>query len=151
MADPVRKQQIVAINGPYILTSAEKSPQTGAMPTPNLPSSGEATFALAKGEAGVLMGGVLRPATIANPALTVNFNTDRFTTSMDVNSASLQTGNAHLSANGTLDDKGLLASSAAASNMTVSGRLNSDGSQAGYLFEQSNSGIVGATTWQVQP
>lgn len=153
LQDPVRSKQIVAFNGPYILANAEKNPVTQALPTPQWPTGGEVSFKLDKGEVGVLSPDklTLRAASMNNPQLTVNFGTDRFTTSMDVNSTSLPDGYAHLSANGTLTDDSKLSSIASSSNMTVTGALNSDGTQAGYLFNQATTGIVGVATWQAQP
>lgn len=150
LRDPVRNKQIFTNNAVHVLATTEKT--QGVMPSPTLPSSGVVEFAMDKGEAVVVVAEKIRAANISNPKLTVNFDTSRFNTSLDVNSAALTNGTAHLNAEGTLGKTtGLLASSLNTSTMNVSGALSRNGSQAGYVFEQPSTGISGATSWQVEP
>lgn len=149
LRDQVKNKQIFTNNSVHVLATTQKT--QGVMPSPVLPATGNMEFVMDKGEAVVMVAEKVRAAEISNPKLAINFDTNRFNTSLDVNSTAL-TDTAHLNAEGTLSrSSGLLASSLVGSNMNVSGALSSTGSQAGYVFEQPATGISGATSWQAQP
>ena len=93
----------------------------------------------------------LQNATITDPKLSINFDNNTLDTTLNVKSDALTGGSVALNASGTVGSNAVLTSNAATSNMTVAGALSNDANHAGYVFEQTATGIVGATTWQVQP
>lgn len=145
--DPTRNRQIFAANGVHLIGSTEKV--AGSLPVPE-DHTGVVDFKLDAGEAVVHRGDRLIAASISNPGLQINFDTNRFDTRLDVTSAGLERGTEHLSAQGTLSDAGLLRSEVGVSNMSVSGAIDSSATQAGYIYEKSDVGISGATTWLAQ-
>lgn len=134
----------VAENSAYVLVGAVDNSSIGAR-------SGKWDFALDKGVAAVNVNGALQNATITDPKLAINFDNNTFDTSLNVKSDALTGGSVALNASGTVSSNVVLTGNAATSNMTVSGALSNDASHAGYVFEQTSTGVVGATTWQVQP
>ena len=134
----------VAENSAYVLVGAVDNSSIGAR-------SGKREFALDKGIAAVNVNGALQNATITDPKLSINFDNNTFDTTLNVKSDALTGGSVALNASGTVGSNAVLTSNAATSNMTVAGALSNDANHAGYVFEQTATGIVGATTWQVQP
>ena len=145
--DQTRNRQIFTANGVHLIGSTEKV--AGSLPIPQ-DRTGLIDFQLDKGEAVVQRGDRLIAATISNPGLQINFDTNRFDTRLDVTSAGLANGTEHLSAQGTLSETGLLRSATGASNMAVSGAIDSSATQAGYVFDKNDVGISGAATWLAQ-
>lgn len=145
--DPTRNRQVFAANTVHLIGSTEKV--AGSLPTPER-RAGVVDFKLDAGEAVVRRGDRLIPATISNPGLQINFDTNRFDTRLDVTSAGLDRGTEYLSAQGTLSEAGLLRSESGASTMSVSGAIDSSATQAGYIYEKNDVGISGATTWLAQ-
>lgn len=145
--DPARSKQVFNANTVYLLASKE------SLSAPNLPKDRKIAFTMDKGEATVRTGDILHSAEIVGkPELTVDTGTSRFNTKLTVNSANIANGTTNLEANGSLTaDTGKFNSSFLESNMTVKGAVNNDGTQAGYIFEQSSTGISGATSWVAQP
>ena len=135
-------EQVVAQNGEYWVGSNESN-------APNLPKTGSLSFALDKSVAAVRVGDTLKTAQVVDPTLAVNFDNNSFTTQLTVKSDALAGGSANLNAAGSVTGSNF-ASNADASNMVVAGALSNDGRQAGYVFDQAATGIVGATTWQAQ-
>ncbi len=139
--DPVKNKQIFAANQVYLLADGE----AGA---PQLPKSGKVTFALDKGEAGILAGDRLVSASISNASLEANFDNNRFKTGLTVNSDVLKNGAVALQAEGGLSPgSGVFRSDSVASNMNVSGAFSDNADHAGYEFSDPANNIVGVTTW----
>ena len=139
--DPVKNKQIFTANQVYLLADGE----AGA---PQLPKSGTVTFALDKGEAGVVSGSNLLPASISAASLEANFDNNRFKTGLTVNSAALKDGSVALTAEGSLlPDAGTFRSSSVNSTMNVSGAFSDGAAHAAYEFNDPKSNVVGATSW----
>ncbi len=145
--DPTRNRQVFAANSVHLIGSTEKV--AGSLPIPEK-RAGVVDFRLDAGEAVVRRGDRIIPATISNPALQINFDTNRFDTRLDVSSAGLERGTEYLLAQGTLGETGLLRSDSGMSTMSVSGAIDSSATQAGYIYEKNDVGISGATTWLAQ-
>lgn len=145
--DQARNRQVFTANNVHLIGSTEKV--AGSLPIPQ-DRTGLIDFQLDKGEAVVQRGDRLIAATISNPGLQIDFDTNRFNTRLDVTSAGLANGTEHLAAQGTLSETGLLRSASDASNMTVSGAIDSSATQAGYVFDKNDVGISGAATWLAQ-
>lgn len=145
--DPIRNRQVFAANSVHLIGSTEKV--AGSLPMPEN-RAGVVDFRLDAGEAVVRRGDRIIPATISNPTLQIDFDTNRFGTRLDVSSAGLDRGTEYLSAQGTLGETGLLRSESGTSNMSVSGAIDSSATQAGYIYEKNDVGISGATTWLAQ-
>lgn len=142
--DPTRNRQIFTANSVMLLASTESTP-------PSLPNSGVVNFRADGAEAHIVRGDSLREASVSNPALAIDFGTNRFNTRLDVSSSYLPNGTERLYASGTLDKQtGTLRDSLLDSNMSVSGRVADGASHAAYLFNQDNSGIVGAVRWAAE-
>lgn len=110
-----------------------------------LPTSEKFSFALGGSEAYVISSGKSLAASVTDPRLTIDFGQRVFDTSLTVTAAGASTA---LSAKGTVNSSGFLYSNAG--NTNVLGALNSDGTQAGYVFSRDldgNQSIRGATTW----
>lgn len=142
--DPARNRQIFTANSAMLLASTESG-------TPSLPNTGVVNFRVDGAEAHIMRGESLREASVSNPALAIDFGTNRFNTRLDVNSSYLPNGTERLYASGTLDKQtGTLRNSLLDSNMSVSGRVADGASHAAYLFNQDNTGIVGAVRWAAE-
>ena len=112
------------------------------------PASGRAHFQLNAYEAYIKRGTALEGAAISNPALVVDFDTQRFATRLDVHAGSLP-GPVHVVGGGDMSDAGLLRSDAD-SPSRLEGALAGEGKEAGLLFEyQVSPGVdaIGATHW----
>ena len=134
---------VVAENDEYAVVSTESTD------TVSTRQASSVDFKLDDSVAGVKTATGLQNAQVVNGNLNINFDTNAFNTQLEVASAALTDGNATLNAQGTLGTAGdTFASDAANSNMTVNGVVSADGSNAGYVFEQDTTGIIGATTWQ---
>ena len=135
----------VVENSVYVVSSTDTS-------AVNLPHTGNRSFTMDQGVAAVKVNGELKNATIVDPKLSINFDNNTFATSLSVKSEALTDGSANLNATGALTSSNAsFANDTATSNMVVAGALSGDGTHAGYVFEQTTTGVVGATTWQVQP
>lgn len=115
---------------------------------PQLPlGGGEATFALSGYEVYTVTGTTLTPASIVHAGLSMNFDTRRFATQLDVLPAGAAVLN--LSAIGRIESDGRFYSDAR-QGLNLSGALANRGQQAGYTFERplnANSFLSGVTAW----
>lgn len=143
--DTTRNRQVFVANSVHLMGSTEKT--AGSLPAPTVDRSGVVDFRMDAGDVIVRRGDRALAATLSNPALQINFDTNRFDTSLDVTSSALAAGSTRLTAQGVLAENGLLRSETGSSNMSVSGAVDTSATRAGYIFEQSESGISGATTW----
>jgi hypothetical protein len=113
-----------------------------------LPEAGRVTFQLNSYEAYIQTGRNLEDAGISNPALVVDFDTQRFATRLDVHAASLP-GVVHVVGAGDLVNGGYLFSDSS-SPARIDGVLSPNATEAGMLFDyQISPGVnaVGATHW----
>jgi hypothetical protein len=109
---------------------------------------GEVQFAMRSGEAYYQQGTQVLPATITNPALSVNFDRSTFSSSLTVSQA--QAGNVFLQVAGKMNDEGIFLGTSA--GQRVAGAVSRDGQEAGYLFSRDHGAGVfkGVTLWNVR-
>ena len=109
---------------------------------------GEVQFAMRSGEAYYQQGTQVLPASIANPALSINFDRSTFSSSLTVSQA--QTGNVTLQVAGKMNDEGIFLGTSA--GQRVAGAVSRDGQEAGYLFSRDHGAGVfkGVTLWNVR-
>ncbi|WP_225780879.1 FecR domain-containing protein [Xenophilus sp. Marseille-Q4582] len=111
-------------------------------------TGGQATFALSRYEVYSLTNNTLTPATVTGAGLSMNFDTQRFATYLDV--APANAGVVSMSAVGKIESDGRFLSDYYGQTMRLSGALANRGQQAGYAFEHTlTPGILlyGATAW----
>jgi hypothetical protein len=112
-----------------------------------LPTNDKFSFALGNSEAYVISSGKSLAATVTDPRLTVDFGKRTFDTSLTV---AVPGTSAAIAAQGTINSSGFLYSNAGTPNTSVTGALNGDGTQAGYVFSRdlnADQRILGATSW----
>lgn len=141
-SDPTKNRQIFAANSVYLLANEEDV-------APTLPTSGTVDFVYEAGDVGVLQGDTFHAAQVTDPKLSINFDTNRFDTSLGVSSEHLSDGSVDLYATGSVSTiDGTFKNDHLGSNMTVRGGLADQASHAGYLLHQDETGISGATLWE---
>lgn len=115
---------------------------------PQLPTTGgQASFALSRYEAYTLSNDKLTPAVVTAASLSMNFDTRRFSTALDV--APSGAGIVNLHAVGRIEKDGQIYSDAG-QGMSLRGALANQGQQAGYAFERllaPGTMLYGATAW----
>ena len=110
-------------------------------------TGGQATFALSRYEVYSLTDKTLTPAVITGAGLSMNFDTRRFSTHLDI--APANTTAVSMSATGRIESDGRFYSDFG-QNMRLSGGLANKGQQAGYAFEHTlmpGTLLYGATAW----
>jgi len=141
---------------PYATASEGRSVTVGAIGQhalwrtaggPNVSPSlkGEVQFAMRSGEAYLQQGTQLLPATITNPALSINFDKATFNSSLTLTQA--QTGSVPLQVSGNINAEGVFVG--IAPGQRVAGAISYDGKEAGFLFNRDNAlGVFkGITLW----
>jgi hypothetical protein len=119
-----------------------------------LPQAGSASFKLYDGEAYLLKNSNVLPLTIQDASLHVNFESRRFDTSLNLNSAETSVTGSNLipiAASGAVTHDGFLLSIPNAQNSSVSGMLSNSRNQAAYVFDRNFTNsvqVIGVTRWQ---
>ena len=114
-----------------------------------LPQSGRTEFALRQAHVSLPRATGAIDGQVQNGTLGVDFNVNSFNTQLNILHPSL-TGAVALNATGTLDNNGILRSTASGSNGFVAGSLSRDGTEAGYLFNLPTAAgtLTGTTLWK---
>ena len=109
---------------------------------------GAVSFALDSAQANYVVNGNTSAMQVEGGWLNINFNSNSFDTSLNLNHSA--TGQVNVSASGKVADGGYFNSRSA--SQQVSGAVSLDGSEAGYLFEQQldNGKVEGVTLWDAQ-
>ncbi|MGV8900578.1 MAG: FecR family protein [Burkholderiaceae bacterium] len=135
-------REVLASNSVFVLSRDDG--------LPHMPATGVAKFQLAGSEAYVMSDTkTLSAATIAAPALTVNFAARTYDTALTVNGGAL--GMVGIASSGQVSGQGQFIPAVNSANTTIGGFLSSDVSQAGYVFERgglpNGASVVGVTRW----
>jgi hypothetical protein len=119
--------------------------RTAGGPSTSPALKGEVQFGMRSGEAYLQQGSQLLPATITNPALSINFDKATFNSSLTLTQA--QTGSVPLQVSGKINDEGIFVG--VAPGQRVAGAISYDGKEAGFLFNRDNAlGVFkGITLW----
>jgi hypothetical protein len=119
--------------------------RTAGGPSTSPALKGEVQFAMRSGEAYLQQGSQLLPATISNPALSINFDKATFDSSLTLTQA--QTGSVPLQVSGKINDEGIFVG--VAPGQRVAGAISYDAKEAGFLFNRDNAlGVFkGITLW----